>query len=132
LDSVAAEGVDLDGWPNSGNTWTRVLLRQAGVDIGKITWGIAPIEGPGDARHGHVPPEAPPNVQGGPVGKSLVDLLLAELAETAAVFGDDWPPYGLEPNLKMLSDFCQDQFRAQFSEFLALTLHELHATIHLM
>jgi 4,5-dihydroxyphthalate decarboxylase len=36
--------------------------------------------------------------------------LLAELAETAALFGDDWQPYGLEPNLKMLTDFCQDQW----------------------
>ena len=36
--------------------------------------------------------------------------LLAELAETAAIFGDDWQPYGLEPNLKMLNDFCQDQY----------------------
>ncbi len=36
--------------------------------------------------------------------------LLAELAQTAAVFGDDWQPYGLEPNLKMLTDFCQGQY----------------------
>ena len=43
-----------------------------------ITWVIAPIEGPADAGHGHVPPDAPPNVQGGPAGKSLVDLLLVD------------------------------------------------------
>jgi 4,5-dihydroxyphthalate decarboxylase len=36
--------------------------------------------------------------------------LLAELAETVAIFGTDWQPYGLEPNLKMLTDFCQDQY----------------------
>ena len=77
-DLAALEGkrVGLDGWPNSGNTWTKVTLRQAGVDIWKITWVIAPIEGAADAEHGHVPPEAPPNVEGGPAGKSLVDLLL--------------------------------------------------------
>ena len=109
LSALEGKRVGLDGWPNSGNTWTRVMLRQSGVDIGEITWVIAPIEGPAEARHGHVPPEAPSNVQGGPTGKSLVELLLAELAETAALFGDDWQPYGLEPNLKMLSDFCQDQ-----------------------
>ena len=48
--------------------------------------------------------------------RHLVDttpFLLAELAETAAIFGDDWQPYGLEPNLKMLTDFCQDQYRQQ-------------------
>jgi 4,5-dihydroxyphthalate decarboxylase len=32
------------------------------------------------------------------------------LAETATIFGDDWPPYGLELNLQMLTDFCQDQY----------------------
>lgn len=204
-DLAALEGkhVGLDGWPNSGNTWTRVMLRQAGVDIWNITWVIAPVEGPADARHGHTPPDAPPNVQGGPPGKSLVALLLAdeidvlvaafmptgffapdspivpmipdyrtaekayyqehgyvpahhliklrrevverdpwivkslmaafaaskrlwlerrrrlvdttpwllaELAETAAIFGDNWQPDGLEPNQKMLTDFCQDQW----------------------
>ena len=202
LSELEGKRVGIDGWPNSGNTWTRVMLRQAGIDIWKITWVIAPIEG-ADAGHGRVPPDAPPNVQGGPSGKSLVNLLLsgeidvlvaafmptsffspdspivpmipnyraaeqayyqehgyvpahhliklrremverdpwvvkslmsafteskrlwlerrrhladttpwllAELAETAALFGDDWQPYGLEPNLRMLSDFCQDQY----------------------
>jgi 4,5-dihydroxyphthalate decarboxylase len=203
LSALEGKRVGIDGWPNSGNTWTRVTLRQAGVDIWKITWVIAPIEGAADAGHGHVPPDAPSNVQGGPAGKSLVDLLLtgdidvlvaafmptgffapdspivpmipdyrtaektyyqkhgyvpahhliklhrqvverhpwivkslmtaftaskrlwlaqrrhladttpwllAELVEMAALFGDDWPPYGLEPNLHMLTDFCQDQY----------------------
>jgi 4,5-dihydroxyphthalate decarboxylase len=204
LKELEGKRVGMDGWPNSGNTWTKVTLGQAGVDIWKITWVIAPIEGPADAGHGSVPSDAPPNVVAGPAGKSLVDLLLAgeidvlvaafmpagfftpespivpmipdyraaetayyrehgyvpahhiiklhrevverdpwivkslmsaftaskrlwverrrhladttpfllaELAETAAIFGDDWQPYGLEPNLKMLTDFCQDQFR---------------------
>jgi 4,5-dihydroxyphthalate decarboxylase len=203
LAELEGKRVGIDAWPNSGNTWTRVMLRQAGIDIWKITWVIAPIEGPADATHGHVPPQAPANVQAGPAGKSLVDLLLsggidvlvaafmptgffspdspivpmipnyraaetayyqtygyapahhlvklrrdvverdpwivtnlmtaftaskrlwlerrrrladttpwllAELAEMACIFGDDWPPYGLEPNLKMLTDFCQDQY----------------------
>jgi 4,5-dihydroxyphthalate decarboxylase len=203
LSELEGRRVGLDGWPNSGNTWTRVTLRQAGVDIWKITWVIAPIEGPADAGHGHVPAQAPPNVQGGPAGKSLVELLLAdeidvlvaafmptgffspdslivpmipdyreaekayyqkygyipahhliklrrevvertpwivkslmtaftaskhlwlarrrhladttpwllaELAEAADMFGADWQPYGLESNLKMLTDFCQDQY----------------------
>jgi 4,5-dihydroxyphthalate decarboxylase len=203
LSGLEGKRVGLDGWPNSGNTWTRITLSQAGVDIWKITWVIAPIEGSADASHGHVPPDAPPNVQGAAAGKSLVDLLLsgdidvvvaafmptgffspgspivpmipdyrtdemayyqkhgyipahhlvklrrevverepwivnslmnaftaskrlwlqqrrhladttpwllADLMQTAAVYGDDWQPYGLEPNLKMLTDFCQGQY----------------------
>jgi len=36
--------------------------------------------------------------------------LLVDLEESAALFGGDWNPYGLEANLKMLNDFSQDQF----------------------
>jgi 4,5-dihydroxyphthalate decarboxylase len=34
---------------------------------------------------------------------------LAEIERSAAIFGDDWNPYGLEANLKLLTDFTQDQ-----------------------
>jgi len=207
-DLAALEGkrIGIDGWPNSGNTWTRIVLQQAGVDIWNITWVIAPVEGTPDAGHGNVPPDAPPNVEGGPPGKSLVDLLLAgeidvlvaafmpagyfapdspivpmipdyraaeiayvrdhgyvpahhliklrhevverdpwivdslaeafaaskqlwierrrryadtspwlldDLREAAAVFGDDWQPIGLEPNLQMLTDFAEGQHSHQ-------------------
>ncbi len=35
--------------------------------------------------------------------------ILAELEETAAVFGEDWQPAGIEPNRKMIADFCAEQ-----------------------
>ena len=203
LKALEEKRVGMDGWPNSGNTWTKLTLHQAGVDIWKITWVIAPLYGPPDATHGAVPPGAPENVVAGSPGKSLREMLLAgeidvmvaafmpddffspespivpmmeyktaeiayyqehgyvpahhivklhrevveanpwivkslmtaftaskrmwverrrhladttpfllaELSETAAIFGDDWQPYGLEPNLKMLADFAQDQHR---------------------
>ena len=194
--------VGMDGWPNSGNTWTKTTLAQEGVDIWKITWVIAPLYGAPDATHGTVPPGAPANVVGGTPGKSLRQMLLdgeidvmvaafmpddffkpdcplvpmmpdyraaeiayyqaqgyipahhivklrrsvveenpwvvkslfaaydaskklwverrrhladtspfllGELSASAAVFGDDWQPYGLEPNLKLLTDFAQGQ-----------------------
>ena len=209
LAELEGKRVGIDGWPNSGNTWTRVLLGQAGVDIWRISWVIAPIEGAGDATHGRAPADAPPNVEDGPSGKSLVDLLLSgeidvlvaafmpggffssdspivpmipdyraaeqayyrehgyipahhlvklrrevverdpwvvtslmrafteskqlsferrrhladvspwlltDLAESATVIGEDWQPYGLKPNLKMLSDFCQDQHAQRLVE----------------
>jgi len=204
LKSLEGKRVGMDGWPNSGNTWTRVMLREAGVDIWKIDWVIAPVEGPAPAPRSDVPPlDVPSNVSAGPAGKSLVDLtlsgdldvlvtaflprgfyepdsplvhmipdfraaeraylervgycpahhlltvrrevverdpwiarslfdafeaskrfwreqrrklqdtspwLLTDLEESAKLFGGDWNPYGLEPNLKMMTDFCQDQF----------------------
>jgi 4,5-dihydroxyphthalate decarboxylase len=202
LARLEGKRIGIDGWPNSGNTWTRIVLQQAGVDISNITWVIAPVEGAPDDGHGRVPSDAPSNVEAGPPGKSLVDLLasgeidvlvtafmpagyfehdspivpmipdvraaetayvrqhgyvpahhliklrreiveanpwiveslttafeaskqlwierrrryadtspwlLAELSEAAAVFGDDWQPIGLAPNLQMLTDFAEGQ-----------------------
>ena len=37
--------------------------------------------------------------------------LLEDLSRAAAVFGDDWQPYGLAANLPMLTDFCQGQLQ---------------------
>jgi 4,5-dihydroxyphthalate decarboxylase len=204
LKELEGKRIGMDGWPHSGNTWTRVLLREAGIDIWKISWVIAPVEGPAPAPRGDAPPpDLPSNVSMGPTGRSLVDLLLdgeidvlvtaflpvgffepesalvhmipdyraaerayyrrvgycpahhllsvrrevverdpwivrslldafeeskrvwrrqrrrlqdtspwllADLEESAALFGGDWNPYGFEPNQKMLNDFCQDQF----------------------
>lgn len=203
LKHLEGKRVGMDGWPNSGNTWTRVMLREAGVDIWKIDWVIAPVAGPAPPPRTDVPPlDLPSNVSLGPTGKSLVDLtlsgeidvlvtaflprgfyeadsplvhmlpdyraaerayfqrvgycpahhlltvrrevierdpwiarslfdafeaskrswreqrrklqdtspwLLVDLEESAGLFGGDWNPYGLEPNLKMLTDFTQDQ-----------------------
>jgi 4,5-dihydroxyphthalate decarboxylase len=33
LKELEGKRVGMDGWPNSGNTWTKVTLGQAGVDI---------------------------------------------------------------------------------------------------
>ena len=35
--------------------------------------------------------------------------LLLDLEQTAAIFGDDWQPNGVEPNRRMLADFCAEQ-----------------------
>ena len=65
LKALEGKRVGMDGWPNSGNTWTRVMLREAGVDIWKINWVIAPVEGPAAAPRTDVPPlDVPSNVTG--------------------------------------------------------------------
>jgi 4,5-dihydroxyphthalate decarboxylase len=35
--------------------------------------------------------------------------VLMELEETALLLGEDWQPYGVEPNRKMLATFCEEQ-----------------------
>jgi 4,5-dihydroxyphthalate decarboxylase len=40
---LAGTRIGLTGWPDSGNTWTRALLRSAGVDLGGIDWTVGPL-----------------------------------------------------------------------------------------
>ena len=35
---------------------------------------------------------------------------IADLETTVDVFGEDWQPFGVEPNRKMIADFCEEQF----------------------
>ncbi|WP_207757261.1 substrate-binding domain-containing protein [Nonomuraea cypriaca] len=43
LEELKGARVGLTGWPDSGNTWTRALLRAAGVDLGGVTWTVGPL-----------------------------------------------------------------------------------------
>lgn len=67
--------VGLTGWPDSGNTWTRAVLREEGLDLGSVHWTVAPLtadEGAKD-RVGALP--LPANVRAAPPGETLVDAL---------------------------------------------------------
>ncbi|WP_103957786.1 substrate-binding domain-containing protein [Nonomuraea solani] len=43
LEELKGARVGLTGWPDSGNTWTRALLRAAGVDLTGIEWTVGPL-----------------------------------------------------------------------------------------
>ncbi|MEU8701596.1 hypothetical protein AB0C61_28830 [Streptomyces sp. NPDC048680] len=69
--------IGLTGWPDSGNTWTRALLRGAGVDLAGIQWRVGPlVEGEsGKDRLGSRP--LPANVSAMADGTSLQEELAA-------------------------------------------------------
>lgn len=52
LGQLAGTRIGLDAWPASGNTWSRALLREAGVPLDQARWVVGPVN-PGD------PPPAP-------------------------------------------------------------------------
>ncbi|GAA4216460.1 hypothetical protein [Actinocatenispora rupis] len=68
--------IGVTGWPDSGNTWTRAILRRAGVDLGGIDWTVGPLtaDAAGGDRLGGVTP--PGNVRLAGPGESLVGGLL--------------------------------------------------------
>ncbi|MEE1801777.1 hypothetical protein PUR57_24310 [Streptomyces sp. JV176] len=203
LAQLAGARIGLTGWPDSGNTWTRALLRGAGVDLTGVEWRVGPLTagesgkdrlggGPlpsnvsvlaeGDSleeelaagrldavltpfmpaelftsasrfRHllddhpaaeraywettGFVPGihlvtlkketvEAHPTLPAALLAalersklrwvarrRLLTDTtpwLLRELTESARVFGDDWMPYGTDPNAEMTRAFCEELY----------------------
>lgn len=73
IHELAGRRVGLTGWPDSGNTWTRAILRRAGVDLAGIDWTVAPLT---PAAPGRPQPSLPAHVSQGPAGLSLLDGLL--------------------------------------------------------
>ena len=72
LAELPGRSVALDGWPNSGNTWRRALMREAGVALDRVRWLVGRV---------HAQDAAPP-ADGLPPGGELArrplrDLLLA-------------------------------------------------------
>jgi 4,5-dihydroxyphthalate decarboxylase len=82
--------IGLTGWPDSGNTWTRAILRQAGVGIDDADWQVGPLTAahPVIDRIGDVQVGA--NVRHTDGGAALVDLLLT--GELDAVLTPFMPP----------------------------------------
>jgi len=55
--ALAHRRVGTDDWRASGNTWSRALLREAGVDIAKMEWWVGGVDGPPAKRPtGPLPP----------------------------------------------------------------------------
>lgn len=72
---LAGTKIGLTGWVDSGNTWTRALLRAAGVDLDAIGWTVGPLT-VDDIKKDAVGPFAlPENVEVLGAGESLVDGL---------------------------------------------------------
>ncbi|TQM13699.1 4,5-dihydroxyphthalate decarboxylase [Pseudonocardia kunmingensis] len=82
--------IGLTGWPDSGNTWTRAVLREAGVGVDDAQWRVGPLTAahPAFDRIGGV--RVGPNVRPTDGGAALVDLL--ETGELDAVMTPFMPP----------------------------------------
>jgi 4,5-dihydroxyphthalate decarboxylase len=82
--------IGLTGWPDSGNTWTRAVLREAGIGVDDAEWRVGPLTAahPAFDRIGGVSVGA--NVRPTDDGFALVDLVLA--GELDAVMTPFMPP----------------------------------------
>jgi 4,5-dihydroxyphthalate decarboxylase len=68
--------VGLTGWPDTGQVWTRALIRDAGIGFDEIEWRVGPVtenEPPSADRIG--PQGAPATVTTLTAGRTLLDAL---------------------------------------------------------
>lgn len=82
--------IGTDNWGASGNTWSRALLRAAGVALHGIRWFVGPVnpgEAPADAR------SLPAGVSPTPAGRPLGEMLLAGDLDALMC---PWPPHGFD------------------------------------
>lgn len=91
---LAGRRIGLTGWPDSGNTWTRAILREADVDLTGIAWSVGPLVADGAPKRPHG--RALANVAELPAGDSLVSGLLRRDLE--AIFTPFMPPGFHEPD----------------------------------
>jgi len=68
--------VGTNSYPDTGNTWSRAALREAGVRIERIDWTYGPIDAPSDAHAARPALALPPNVRPAPPGRALRDMLV--------------------------------------------------------
>lgn len=87
--------IGVTGWPDSGNVWTRAILRTAGVGIADCEWEAGPLTSahPVTDRIGG---QAPPNVSVTPGNRPMVDLLRERHLD--AVMTPFMPPGFYEPD----------------------------------
>jgi 4,5-dihydroxyphthalate decarboxylase len=87
---LTGKRVGTNGWPDTGNTWSRAALREQGVSIDEIEWRVGPVDDPTYDSFGKRPEVAlPPNVQPVEPGRTLQEMLLA--GELDAMMCP-WPP----------------------------------------
>lgn len=97
LKQLEGKRIGTNSWPDTGNTWTRAALREAGVRIDRIHWWVGPLD-----ENYPVRPQSglPPYVTEAPAGRMLRDMLLnGDLDALMCPF----PPKGFyEPNTQFV------------------------------
>jgi 4,5-dihydroxyphthalate decarboxylase len=74
LKDLAGKRIGTNEWPATGNTWSRALLREQGVDIEGISWVVGSVDGGYSARSQG---DLPPHVRENSSDRPLRDLLVA-------------------------------------------------------
>jgi 4,5-dihydroxyphthalate decarboxylase len=126
LEGLAGGSIGLTGWQDSGNTWTRALLRRAGVTIDDVRWYVGRLTATDPIVDGLEGLGRPGRIEAAPGERPLMELLAG--GELDAVFTPFMPPGFFEPD---------SLFRPLLRDFRAAELAHFHAVgyvpgIHLL
>jgi 4,5-dihydroxyphthalate decarboxylase len=108
LTDLAHKRIGTNGWPDTGNTWSRLALLDEGVDLGTIEWWVGAIDGATDELFGHRANVVglPEHVRQTPAGASLVGMLLEGRLDALMI---PWPPRGFRdadsPVVRLIADY---------------------------
>lgn len=99
--------VGTNGWPDTGNTWSRAAMRAEGVSIDRIAWWVGPIDETVEAAFGHrTALSVPEGISVVPQGRTLAGMLADGDLDAMMV---PWPPqvfYEPEsPIVRLFPDF---------------------------
>lgn len=106
IQDLVGKRVGTNEWPATGNTWSRAMIREAGVEIPSIKWTVGFIAG---ASAGRPQGDLPPYVTEAPDGQSLTQMLLngdldALMSQTPKEFYDPDSPI-----VRIYPDFRKDE-----------------------
>jgi 4,5-dihydroxyphthalate decarboxylase len=106
IQDLVGKRVGTNEWPATGNTWSRAMIREAGVQIDSIRWTVGFIAG---ASAGRPQGNLPPYVADATGGKSLTAMLLdgeldALMSQTPKEFYDPGSPI-----VRVFPDFRKDE-----------------------
>lgn len=87
---LAGATIGLTGWPDTGHTWSRAVLREAGADLSGINWIVGGLTKDDVSADRLGPAEIPSNVSIFTGENGLLDAL--ESGELDAVFTPFMPP----------------------------------------
>ncbi len=90
LAGLAGKTIGLAGWPDSGHTWTRALLRREGIGIDDAQWRLGRLTSADSAEVRLDGFGRPGRIEAVPGGRPLVELL--ESGELDAAFAPFMPP----------------------------------------
>jgi 4,5-dihydroxyphthalate decarboxylase len=104
FEDLAGRRVGTNGWPDSGNTWSRSLVRRAGLQLDQVSWSVGPIDDPTGKRP--AAGDLPDGVNALVDDQTLVGLLLAGELDAIMI---PWPPKVFydpdSPIVRLLPDF---------------------------